>query len=87
MAIANKKAPPVFDEAEDYLGWENDMEIWGMFTSLEKKRGPAVYLSLTGRLRGAVRDLTIAEIGSDDGLHIIIQKLDGLFLQDDSTRA
>ena len=46
------KAPTVFQEDEDYLGWKDDVEIWQMFTSLEKKKqGPAVYLSLTGRAR------------------------------------
>ena len=52
-----------------------------------KKRGPAVYLTLTGRARDAVRELSTADIGRDNGLKKIIDKLDTLFLQDENARA
>ena len=82
------KAPPVFSEEDDYVSWKNDVEIWQMFTELaKKKQGPAVYLSLTGRAREAVRGIPSNEIGSDDGLTIILAKLDAIYLKDESTRA
>ena len=88
MATGQLKAPPVFTEEDDYISWKNDIEVWQMFTDLEgKKRGPAVYLTLTGRARDAVRELSTADIGRDNGLKKIIDKLDTLFLQDENTRA
>ena len=58
MAGSQIKAPPVFNEEEDYLNWKNDLEVWKLFTDTEKRKmSPAVYLTLTGRAREAVRDL------------------------------
>ena len=88
MATGQLKAPPVFKEDEDYMSWKNDIEVWQMFTDIEeKKRGPAVYLSLTGKAREAVRDIRPAELGGNNGVEKILEKLDGLFLKDSSTRA
>ena len=49
--------------------------------------GPAVYLTLTGRAREAVRDLKPADIGKETGLDEIIVKLDAVYLKDENTRA
>ena len=88
MAAGQLKAPPVFSEDDDYLSWKNDITVWQMFTDLDKKKqGPAVYLAMTGRAREAVREIPAAELGGDGGLNKIIQKLDSLFLKDESTRA
>ena len=38
MAVSQIKAPPVFNEEEDYLNWKNDLEVWKLFTDTEKKR-------------------------------------------------
>ena len=51
-----------------------------------KKRGPAVYLTLTGNARDCVRDLTIVEIGADDGVEKITDKLDKVYLKDKDTQ-
>ena len=81
MATGQLKAPPVFKEDGDYMSWKNDIEVWEMFTDIEqKKRGPAVYLSLTGKAREAVRDLKPAELGGNNGVQIILAKLDSYFL-------
>ena len=88
MATGQLKAPPVFSEDDDYLSWKNDITVWQMFTDLDKKKqGFAVYLAMTGRAREAVREIPTRELGADDGLTKIIQKLDSLFLKDESTRA
>ena len=58
------KAPPVFNEEDDYLAWKNDVEVWRMYTDLDKKKiGPAVYLSLTNRAREAVRCIEASCVG------------------------
>ena len=83
------KAPPQFNpEVEDYERWKNDLEIWETFTDLSKsKQGPAVYLSLTGKAREAVRDIKAAQLNIEDGLQVIIQKLDAVFLKDSASRS
>ena len=64
------------------------MEVWKLFTDTEKKKmGPAVYLTLTGRAREAVRDLKPADIGKETGLDEIIVKLDAVYLKDENTCA
>jgi hypothetical protein len=76
----NLKTPPVLENEDVYSEWKHDLEIWVLFTELVKsKQGPAVYLTLTGRARECIRDLTIQEIGADDGISKIVKKLDILY--------
>ena len=84
MAASQIKAPPVFNEEEDYLNWKNDLEVWKLFTDTKKEMGPAVYLMLTGHAREAVRDLKPADIGKGTGLDEIIVKLDAVYLKDEN---
>ena len=73
MASNKLMAPPVFNEEEDYMAWKNDIEVWQMYTDLDrKKQGPAVYLSLTDRAREVVRSIKPAELAENDGLKKII---------------
>ena len=84
------KQPPVFDpeEDDDYAAWKTDVEIWQLYTDTAAvKQGPAVYLSLKGRARYAVRGLAPAEIGIAEGVKAITDKLDEVFQTDKSTRA
>ena len=88
MTASQIKAPPVFNEEEDYLNWKNDLEVWKLFTDTgEKKMSPAVYLMLTWCAREAVRDLKPADIGKETGLDEIIVKLDAVYLKDENTCA
>ena len=60
--MSNIKSPPIFnpDEDDNYCAWKNDVEVWQAFTKEEAKRqGPAVYLSLKGRAREAVRGISM----------------------------
>ena len=68
--------------------WPNDVKIWQLFTDLEKKKqGSALYLTLTGRARECVPELTPEVIGGDDGVQKIIEKLDKLFMKNQNARA
>ena len=90
MASSNslKKPPPFDSEVDDYLSWKNDLEMWEAFTEVEdKKRGPAVYLSLQGQARESVRDLKVADINVDGGLKKVLDRLDAVYLKDKNTRA
>lgn len=53
---------------------------------LKSKQGPAVFLSLTGQARDCVRDLQPQEIGQENGVKNIIDKLDTLFLKDENLK-
>lgn len=63
MASPNRmqslRTPPVLAGQESYMEWKEDLKVWELFTDLVvAKRGPAVYLTLTGNARDCVRDLT-----------------------------
>ena len=83
------KAPPVFDPEEDsYESWKNELGMWEVFTdAASNKRGPIVYMQLRGKAKDAVRSLTPAELHVEDGLKIITDKLDKIFLKDANTGA
>ena len=85
--MANIKNPPILTEDADYTEWKSDLGVWEVYTDLEKKRrGPAVYLSLSGRAREAVRGLTTTQLGGDNGVKLITDKLDAILEQDANTR-
>ena len=51
------------------------MEVWRLFTKEDKKRqGPAVYLSLQGDAREAVRGIVSKDLASDTGYEIVIEE-------------
>ena len=81
------KSPPVLIDENDYSNWKQDMEIWQMFTELEKKKqGPAVYLNLEGKARECLRDIKPEELGSEQGVAKIVTKLDTLFEKNKNTQ-
>ena len=87
MAINQLKAALVLKKDDDYISWKNYTEVWQMLTDIEaKKRGPAVYLSLTTKAKKAVRVMKPLALGGDKGVEIILLKLDLLFLKDRNTR-
>ena len=70
VKMATLKQPPVFDpDCDVYQNWKRDVEVWRLFTKDEKKRqGPAVYLSLKGNAREAVRSIEARVLSADDGM-------------------
>ena len=81
------KTPPILTDEIQYSDWKNDMEIWKLYTDLDKKKqGPALYLTLSGKARECVRGLKSAEIGDEGGLQLILTKLDAVFEDDVNTR-
>ena len=80
------KTPPALTKDSVYSDWVQDVEMWESFTDVaQAKRGPAVYLSLKGKVRECVRELGKEVIAADDGVKKIIEKLDKLFKQDKVT--
>ena len=95
MAKANTtskswKAPPTFnpDGGDSYLGWKHDLEVWKMYTKEEPKdQGLAVYGSLMGDARIAVRGIKVADLATDGGLKLVTDELDIVFMANKTTRA
>ena len=86
----NLKNPPVFspDENDDYVSWKTDVSVWKAFTETKvEKLGPAIYLSLKGKAREAVRSMKIEDMAKDGGYDLIIGELDKVFLSDETSRA
>jgi len=84
------KQPPGFNPngGDSYADWKNDIEIWKLFTKEDTKRqGPAVYLTLQGDARDAIRAMDKDDIAKENGVDLIIQELDKVYLKDETTRA
>ena len=88
--MATLKQPPVFDPdgGDAYQDWKSDAEVWKLFTKDEAKRiGPAIYLSLKGNAREAVRGIDAKYLGTDNGYDKIVAELDKIHLKDETTGA
>ena len=67
--------------------WKNDVEVWQAFAKEKpRQQGPAVYLSLKGRAREAVRGISINDL-KKDGVGEIIRVLDEIFQSHETTQA
>ena len=75
--------PPALKNGDSYEKWLKELAIWQLYTGLdEKKQGPALTLSLTGKARDCVLELSVDDIGAEGGVKKIIDQLDKLFLKD-----
>ena len=75
------KQPPVFnpDDGDNYSDWKNDIEVWCMLTEGKIKQGPAVYLSLQGDARDAIRSIPLNDLKEQDAVDKILKELKSLF--------
>ena len=75
--------PPILDDYTNYDNWLKDLDVWKMFTSTAKtKQGPRLYLSLKGKARELVRELDLNAIGAENGVNVIVEKLNDHFQKD-----
>ena len=64
------------DGGDSYQNWKNDVKIWCILAKdMKIKEGPAVYLSLKGDAREAVRDLTPGQLSKDTEVEDILKLL------------
>ena len=81
------KNPPVLSDDVEYSEWKNDLDIWELYTNLDKKkRGPALFLSLQGKAKVCARRLTKDQISAENGVATIVGELDKVLQQDADTR-
>ena len=71
-----------------YSNWKRDLSVWEALISCEKdKQGLAVFLSLTSQNKQAVRTVSVGILSSVNGVKIITEELDKLYLKDESSLA
>ena len=65
------------------------IEVWKLLNDEKYKKqfGAAIYLSLKGTARDAVRSLDATKLAADDGVAQIIAILDSVYLKDTATQA
>ena len=82
------KQPPVFnpDNGDSYSDWVKDVKVWKLLGDGKVKQGPAVYLSLEGDARNAVRHITPEDLALDTGVDKIIAELAKVYLKDETAR-
>ena len=84
------KCPPVLcpEEDDDYRTRTSDVEEWQLYTKEDKcRQSPAVYLSLKGKARDAVRGMSKDDLKKDNGFDLILAELENVFEADNVTRA
>ena len=74
--------PPVLSNVDEIDSWLNNWQIWEFVTNIEKQLCPVIYLSLAGKARSARRDTAVADLKKDDGLNVLINKLETLYVKD-----
>ena len=84
MAEHGKMGPPDYDESR--YSWEiykKEVQIWAELTKLaDEKKGSAFWMTLTGKAKSVVQDMTIEEIKAKDGLTKMLAKLEDVFKPD-----
>ena len=75
--------PPEFSESMSWTDYKKEIKIWQALTTLDDaKQGPCLYLSLKGKAREAALELDIDAIKGEDGVNLILKRLDELYLED-----
>ena len=89
MAASHALAPPDYHENKTtWREYKKEIEVWSSLTSLPKKKhGPALWMALKGKAKEAVKEMEITEIKVENGLGVMIAKLDKLFKTDDNQAA
>ena len=81
-----KMTPLVLVKEYGHSNWKFNLIIWEAFTSLEKgKQGLAVFLFLISQDKQAVRTISVENLHLDNGVKLITEMLDKLYLKDESS--
>ena len=81
--VTEAKASPILTTDIDHEIWKKEIEIWRLFTSVNKKKqAPAIFLSLAGQAREAVVSLDINRLFCDHGVENLREELDKSYLKD-----
>ena len=89
MNTCSTKWPPVLVNEDNYESWKNDLLIWCDISELDKtKQAQTVHLSmpLESRARAATSEVPRSDLKKENGVEIILKKLDEIFLPDKGRR-
>ena len=82
-----KLAPPVLDSSIPYRSWKNKLQMWALVCGLDKKEQRIIVLlkSLSNNKKAekAVSNLTSVELYTENGLNLLLEKLDTAFQSED----
>ena len=82
------KTPPALSKSSSYENWKKELQVWEKLTDVSKsKRGLTVLLSLEGKAKDAILELEIDDLSTENGLKLITDKLDSLYLKDKAQMA
>ena len=85
--LSSIKFPPIYKEGNSYAEYTRDLDIWLLIKVAQpEEQGPLVHRTLTGKSKAACRDLTVTQIGSANGLKLIRERLDKLYLGEQNLR-
>ena len=85
MSSGNSKTLPTLLKAKNYQDWLKLIKNWRKFTDLSKERqGPAIVLSLENEALDAVLELEEEQISSENGVDVIINRLDRIYKKDET---
>ena len=75
-----KIAPPSWDDDKPIETWKLEIELWKVATDIHPtKQGPTIALALSGRKREAVLEIPTEELARENGLELLVTKLEGRF--------
>ena len=83
MSSGDYRTPPPFSRGDDYDKWKKKLKIWQTLTNLSGKRqGAAVFLALDDEAQSAVLEMPDGDIAKDNGLDLVVAKLNTLYETD-----
>ena len=71
--------PPIFKSDDSYESWKNEVSVWQLMTTLEKKKQAlAITLSLTGQAKAKALEIDVTKLNSETGVDELLKALDEL---------
>ena len=84
MTTASNKVPPQLSNFKSYNDLVGLVNIWTKFTDLEPERqGPVLVMPLSGKALESILELDDKDITSQDGVKLIVEKLNILYKNDE----
>ena len=89
IGFGKLQTPPLLTKDISYSNWKDEVNIWKDFIDIpDEKKGSAVFLSLTGQAREAVRqEVTPDKLKEKTGLANVFTCLDKIYLKDSTCLA
>ena len=88
MASRRLFMPPALENVDELDNWLREVEIWQCVTDLDKKKqGPAIYLSLSEKIRQSCSDVAVSDLSDERGVEVLTAKLKKMYAIDSNTLA